>query len=120
MEYREEQTDDLWNWRHKELTISVTKQVSYRIGGNFQGMKFSQISRVILASWTYNREHFMHNQLKLIVLLIVVFGIGSEMSDIFRFSKLLKESDLNPKSRELASNKVKKYVVSISLFSYTS
>ena len=48
-----------------------------------------------LASRTYNREHFMHYQL--IVLLIVIFGISSEM-----FFKLLKESELTPKSREFA------------------
>ena len=61
-------------------------------------MKFSQISWMIPASGTYNHEHFMHHEL--IVLLIVVFGIGSEMSGIVRFFKLLKESELTPKSRE--------------------
>ena len=30
---------------------------------NFWGMKFSQISRIIPASWIYNYEHFMHHQL---------------------------------------------------------
>ena len=48
----------------------------------------------------------MHHQL--IVLLIVEFGIGSEMSGILRFFKLLKESELTPKLRELASKEVKK------------
>ena len=42
---------------------------------------------------------------QLIVLLIVVFGIGSKMSSILRFFKL---SELTPKSRELASKEVKK------------
>ena len=49
-----------------------------------------------------NHEYFMHHQS--IVLLIVAF----KMSGILWFFKLLKESELNPKSRELASKKVKK------------
>ena len=40
--------------------------MSYRIGGNFRGMKFSRISRMIPASRTYNHEHFMHRQCKLL------------------------------------------------------
>ena len=48
----------------------------------------------------------MHHQL--IVLLIVVFGIDSKMSGILRFFKPLKESELTPKSKELASKEVKK------------
>ena len=39
---------------------------------------------------------------------MVVFGIGSKMSNILRFFKPLKESDLTPKSRESASKEVKK------------
>ena len=78
----------------------------YRIGKNFRGMKFSRISWIILALQTYNHEHFMHHQL--IVILVVVFGIGSKMSGILRFFKPLKESELTPKLRELASKEVKK------------
>ena len=72
---------------------------TYRIGGNFRGMKFSWI---IPALRTYNRQHFMHHQL--IVSLIVAF----KMSGILKFFNSLKESKLKPKSRELASKEVKK------------
>ena len=42
------------------------KFLNYRIGGNFRGMKFSRISRMVPASRTYNREQFMHQQYKVL------------------------------------------------------
>ena len=51
-------------------TIQLEAQIYYlsiyRIGGNFRGMKFSRLSRMVPASRTYNREHFMHQQCKLL------------------------------------------------------
>ena len=46
--------------------ILTWKRHRYRIGGNFRGMKFSRISRMIPASRIYNREHFMHQQCKIL------------------------------------------------------